>query len=387
MVTSTYPPTTTGGVGEVVFNLQKNLIGLGADTHVFTCGRGNGNYPRTTRIPCGKRLFFPMSLPYYLRAIGHADFDIINIQQECGMAIAPFLLASKHRIKVVTTLHTSFQEESRALRNLVMNGKIIARPTLDEYLTKYVLVPVKLLGAKLDSKISDRIVASCMKTKEDCAREFEIPEERISVIYNGVDVARFNPKLEVNIVRDMYGLGDKPVLLWVGRGEIRKGLPFLISCLRSITTEIENLRLIVVGASERISQMNSLAARLGIRDNVIFAGRVSEALLPYYYSASDVVVLPSLYEGLPTVALEAMASGKPIVASSVGGVPEAVENNKNGILFEAEHSSQMVKSLIFLLQDDSVRKKMGKEGRAKAEKTFDWRFIARRYFEEFENML
>jgi glycosyltransferase involved in cell wall biosynthesis len=96
------------------------------------------------------------------------------------------------------------------------------------------------------------------------------------------------------------------------------------------------------------------------------------------------VVLPSTYEGLPLIVLEAMASAKPIVASRVGGVPEAIEDYKNGILFESGDVSAMSKDILFLLQNDSIRARMGARGRIMAQQRFDWKIIAQQYVKEFE---
>jgi len=387
LVTSTYPPDTLGGVGEVVYNLQKYLIGHGVETYVFTSGKDSPEYPRTIRTRCSKRAFFPMSIPYYLKKVRGMRFDIFNIHQESGMSIAPFIMATKGRTKVVTTVHTSLIEEARALRGFAICGNNIAELTLDEYVTKYLLTPVKFIGAYLDLAISDGIVAECEKTKKDCARDFGVQEESISVIHNGVDLERFSPAVSGNMVRDKHSLGDDPVVFWIGRGEIRKGLHFIIYSLRDIVAEIPSVRLVIVGATERAGWIESTVSQMGMKDNVIIAGKVAGALLPHYYAASNVVVLPSLYEGLPTVMLEAMASGKPVIASRVGGVPEAIENSRNGVLVEPGNVSQLTKSILLLLKNEPLRKKMGQEAREIVEKRHDWNEIARRYLREFEMLL
>lgn len=384
IVTATYPPNTVGGVSEVAYNLQKHLIECGIETVVFTSGPNHSKAGHALRTPCGKRLFVMMSLPYYLKSLRKMHFDVVNIQEENGMGIAPVLRAAKRFTKIVTTLHTSYVEEARSLRPLVVDKRVIERPTVGEHVTKYILTPPKFFGAYLDSVLSHRIIAICRKTQVDCSREFAIPETRFSVIHNGVDIERFNVKDRGHFVRAEYELGDKPVVLYVGRAEIRKGLFLLLWSLRDVMTEIPEVRLIVVGAPERTKEMESLLGQLGIRENVILAGKVPGAQLPDYYSACDITVLPSLYEGLPLVVLESMASGKPTIATKVGGVPEAVEDGGSGILFDAGNVRQMARAITFLLRDHSTRRRMGSRAREIAEKKFDWRRIAQRYKDEFE---
>lgn len=384
-VVSTYPPGVIGGQGEVVYNLQKCLPTYGVDVEVFTTGETDPKYPHTIRVKGGKRLFPLGSIPYYARHIRKAGFDVMNIHAESGMGLVPFLLFKNDCTRVVTTLHTSYVEEARAVRKLLVHGTTAATPTLNEYVTKYILTPVKWLGTYLDCSISDRIIAVCERTKTDCARDYGIPQDSIRVIRSGVDLAKFNPKVRGDGIRQKYKLRERRLILCVGCGTILKGVPFLLHAMTEVRNRIPNVALIVVGPTPYLKQMLSMAERLGIEDRVIFAGKVL-AELPQYYAASDVVVLSSLHEGLPLVALESMASGKPVVASSVGGIPEVVADRENGLLSEAGNVTQLAESIIFLLENESLRREMGQAGRSLAEKNHDWSLIARTYLHEFENL-
>ena len=385
-VVSTYPPGVIGGQGEVVYNLQKFLPSHGVDAEVFTSGEADSKYPHAIRVKGGRRVFPLRSIPYYVGQIRKMDFDVLNIHAESGMGLVPFLLFKNDRAKVITTLHTSCLEEARAVRNLLVNGTTVATPTLDEYVTKYILTSIKWLGTYLDCSLSDRIIAVCERTKTDCARDYGIRQDRIRVIRNGVDLGRFNPKVRGDGIRQKFGLHEVPLILCVGCGTILKGVPLLLYALKEVKNRIPNVALIIVGPTPYVKQMLLIAERLGIEDRVIFAGKVL-AELPEYYAASDIVVLSSLHEGLPLVALESMASGKPIIASRVGGVPEVVADGENGMLYEAGNVTQLAESIIFLLQNEALRREMGQAGRSRAEKNHDWSLIARMYMHEFENLV
>jgi glycosyltransferase involved in cell wall biosynthesis len=385
IVTSTFPPNIIGGVGEVASNLQKFLTDYGVDTYVITSGQNHlQEQACVVRIPCGKTLFTPSSTVYYLRKIRKMHFDIVNIQEESGLGIAPFLFARKSQIKLVTTLHTSYIQEAIALRSLKVGEHVLASPTRTELITKYLLTPAKFFGAFVDSIIADKVIAICRKTMEDCRADFRIPQMKMSVVYNGVDIEKFTPNVEGGIIRNLYDLRNKPAILYIGRAEIRKGLLLLLWSLKGVVAEFKDVRLIIVGGHVRTEPINALLNQLGIQGNVIFAGTVQEDILPQYYSACDIVVLPSTYEGLPLIVLEGMSSGKPIVASRVGGVPEAVQDGKNGILFEPGDVTGMTKSIVFLLQNSSMRRRFGAMSREIAKERFDWRTIARQYIKEFE---
>ena len=385
-IVSTYEPDTTGGQGEVVLKLQKYLHDLAVDAYVFTSGPNVQGYPRTIRTRCGTRLFPPVSAAY-LNWFRRMDFDVINVHQESGLGVIPFLAASKCRAKIVTTLHTSYLSESASLGKLTGFPRQHGAPNSDEFAVRYLLTPLKFFGAFLDCAASHRIVAVCVKTKEECKVHYRIPEEKISVIYNGVNLIEFNPRVDRTRIRDKYSLDDKPVVLSVGCGTIRKGIPYLLRAVRDVKVQIPDTTLIVVGPTRYGEQMLSIARDLGIQEDIIFSGKVSREELPFYYSACDIVAVPSLQEGFPVVVLEAMASGKPVVASRVGGIPEAIETGLNGILFEPGNVPQLTRALATLLEDEGLRRKMGRAARQIAETRYDWKKIAGEYMCEFKSLL
>ncbi|HMK82629.1 MAG TPA: glycosyltransferase family 4 protein, partial [Candidatus Bathyarchaeia archaeon] len=148
-----------------------------------------------------------------------------------------------------------------------------------------------------------------------------------------------------------------------------------------------DVKLIIVGSKRYLAQLQSLAAYLGIQQNVIFAGPITRQELPLYYAACDIVALPSTYEGFPVVALEALASGKPVVASRVGGIPEAIKTGSNGILFEAGDISALTEGLLTLLENRTLRDDMAHNARKIAEKEYNWKQITDKYITEFQRLL
>ncbi len=386
-VTNVYPPSSPGGMGEVVYNLQQFFLNQGIAAYVFTCGAHDRKYLNTIRTPGGKRLFFPSSPFYYFKALRKFQFDILNLQQESGMFIAPFLFA-KEKHAVVTTLHAEFVNESRLTRPLTFNGSVIAKPSLDERLSKHFMVPVKLAGTYLDMAVSDRIIAVSEKTKEYYSMQRQIPKAKFKVIYNGVDSEKFNPQISGDAIRKQYSLGDSPLILAVGSSRILKGIIFLFYSLPEIITVHPNAKLLIVGVnSEYRKQVLPVIRRLGIQNNIVLVEYVPNNELPYYYAASDLVVLPSLMENFPVVALEAMSSGKPIVATRVGGIPEVIKTNDNGILVDPANVNQLAEAVLVLLENSSRRRNMGIRGRRLVEEKYDWKKIGEKYLREFEKLL
>jgi glycosyltransferase involved in cell wall biosynthesis len=385
-VTNIFPPNFVGGPGEVVYNLQKYLLEEGVDAYVFTCGKDCERYPKTIRTYGNKRLF-PAISPFYFKELKRLHFDILNFHGESGMGIAPLLLFDKTS-KVVTTLHSDILTENKALKPVKIAGSFIAKPSMEEKLVKYFLGSIKLTGAYMDIAVSDRIIAVSEKTKEDFLRQNQIPKDKISVIYNGVDSEKFSPKIPGAGIRETYSLGNSQIILTVGGNILLKGTIFLFYALSEIVKVLPKVKLIVIGVHwKNKERLYPILKNLKIQNNVILVDSIPNYQMPNYYSSSDVVVIPSLSENFPVVALEAMSSGKPVIASRVGGIPELVSNNKNGILVSPGNVEQIVEALLRLLENQSLRNRMGDIGRTIITEKFDWKKIGKLYLNEFEKII
>ena len=156
--------------------------------------------------------------------------------------------------------------------------------------------------------------------------------EKIKVVYNAIDTNRFDLKDQEatrNEVRQALGiLQTTPVLLFVGSGFKRKGLPSAIRALARVDSEA---RLIVIG-KDRISPYRALAKKEGVEKRVIFLGPLAD--VEQYYCASDLFVFPTIYEPFGNVCLEAMAAGIPLVTSRICGGSEVLDEGKNGYIID-----------------------------------------------------
>ena len=355
LVTNIFPPDFVGGPGEVVYNLQKYLLEQGIETYVFTCGSNDKRYPKTIRTYGSKQLF-PAISPLYFKTINRFHFDIMNFHAESGMGIAP-LMFLKRSAKIITTLHSEVLTESKSTKPVKISDIVIEKPSTKELVTKNFLSLIKLTGIYMELAVSDRIIAVSEKTKEDFLRQRQISKDKITVIHNGVDCEKFSPNISGESIRTAYSLGDSPLILTIGGNILLKGTIFALFALSKIVQVLPDVKLIVVGVDEKnIERLYPIIKNLGIQDNVILIGRIPNYKMPLFYASSDLVLLPSLSENFPVVALEAMSSGKPVIASRVGGIPELVRHNENGILVSPGNVEQLVEALLQLLENQSLRK-------------------------------
>ena len=202
--------------------------------------------------------------------------------------------------------------------------------------------------------------------------------DKIVVIPNGINIEDFDNPYSKEQCRDKLGLPiDKNIILFVGTLIPYKGPDVLLKVMQIIVKEVPDTELVFVGSGGLRLELEDLSKRLNVEKYVKFAGFVEESLKSLYYKAADVFCLPSTMstESFGIVNLEAMACGIPIVASKMGGIPDVVRDGENGLLVPPKDSDVLADAIIYLLENEDIREKMGKNGRKKAE-NYSWEKIA-----------
>lgn len=244
---------------------------------------------------------------------------------------------------------------------------------------------VSLATDSLSSLYDCTLGALCMQAADGIAcnsrytLEASIPaalQNKASIVYNGIDVDAYKVGNDGDRIRKALALESaEPLVLSVGRLVEQKGVDYLLRAFALFSREHSTARLLIAGKGPQEAHLRRLRANLGIADKVVFAGYISDSLLPFYYAASDIFVLPSLWEPFGMVLLEAMASGKAVIASRTGGVPEVVGDA--GLLVPPRDVSALARALSTLASDATLRKKLGALGCARARRYFSWDKIAK----------
>lgn len=179
------------------------------------------------------------------------------------------------------------------------------------------------------------VICNSRMVADEVARHYGVPRDRLHVIYNGVDTAMFHPQLVAAYrtpTRAALGIPEAaPLLLFVGSGFERKGVPQLLAALAAQARD--DAHLLVVGADRKLKAMQALAGKLGIGARVHFTGPQKDVRI--YYGAADAFVLPTLYDPCPNAALEALACGLPLLTSTTCGAQEWVRPGENGWVVDA----------------------------------------------------
>jgi glycosyltransferase involved in cell wall biosynthesis len=229
----------------------------------------------------------------------------------------------------------------------------------------------------------DRVVAVSGAVKEALI-ESGISREKIAVIYNSIALARFNPSLiERNEVRRELGIdGDNIVVGTVGKLHQGKGVFELLSAVHRLMETYPNFRLLFVGDGPERTRLEQEAQKLSMHDKVIFAGVRKD--IERMYAAMDIFVLPSTCrEAFGMVLIEAMAMGKPVIATTMGGIPEIIDDEVNGILVPPQDPDAISLAIAKYIKDSEFSRKVALEGR----KLIEQKFSDEAMGDSFENVL
>jgi len=300
-----------------------------------------------------------------------------------NVSLSSILKPLKYDVDVVH-LHLTISPISTIaamLYSLIKNKPLVAtyhgdlifqyKNLIDRMLTHYVLFLMKF------SLNHAKVIISPSKYFINESRILQQYKNKIVVVTNGIHLENFPPYSKQEC-RQKLGLPiNKNIILFLSFLYSKKGPDVLINAMPKILHELHDTELIIVGEGPLLGDLEELVKKLNIAHSVKFTGFIEEKLKPFYYNASDVFVLPSTAtsESFGIVNLEAMACGVPVVASRIGGIPDVIQDGQVGILFPPGDSNALADAIIYLLQNERVREKMGNNAKERT-KYYNWDNIA-----------
>lgn len=255
----------------------------------------------------------------------------------------------------------------------------------------------RLDGERRVLKSADKIIAATLAEQAQLQWLYKADPRKITIIPPGVDTCHFYP-IPVDEAKDYIGIPrEDRMVLFVGRIEPLKGVDTLIkamSCLR--LKEFERpTSLVIIGGdpsappeqmSAEMARLQAICHDLCMDRMVIFLGKRGQDTLPYYYSAAEVLVMPSHYESFGMVALEAMACGTPVVASQVGGLAFLVQDGLTGFHVPDQDDAALCDRLTRLLGDAALRTGMGAAA-AEYAQGYSWQRVTRQVIDVYQALL
>jgi len=343
---------------EILEGVEVYRFSYGITERHQTAAYGHGIYEnlRANKLVAMQMpLFFRRCTRTCIRLNGFLKFDVFLAQWALPMGLAIVTIRRNLRTPVAIYCHAT----DVFLTNLVSRN-----------LAAYALRNCELVFA------NSQATARRISTIEPTCKPIVIPL--------GVDLGKFgyaNPSNSTSRGKD---------LLFVGRLTDRKGIAYLVLAMRKIVAQTD-CRLTVVGDGPLRNQLEEFCHDNELDHIIRFAGNLPLRELLHLYSECHLVVAPSVTthsgeaEGFPMVVLEAMAHGKAVVAGKGGGTPELVHDGVNGLLVDPSDVDRLSRAILFLLQNDDVRERMGTQGREMAD-NYSWDVVANRIDEQLSKL-
>ena len=248
---------------------------------------------------------------------------------------------------------------------------------------------LRIATEKKLARTCQRILAPTDREKENLLKHCQAPAEKIGVVPCGVNLDLFRP-MDKAAARQRLGFAeDESIVLYVGRFDPIKGIDRLLEAMAYLKHR-KRTRLVIIGGDDpgtpEYQNLRQLSAKFGIEKSVHFVGRIEQNQLPPYYSAADVLVVPSYYESFGLVGLESLACGTPVVASRVGAMQEIIEDGKTGLVVADLTPRGLADSIAEIISNSVGPLSSAHAIRASILK-YGWPNVAASVFNEYDQML
>ena len=386
-----------GGVGTYIVELIKNMP-KDVDIHVLTpkpiqlgdidksvdsktmkrdlLDRINLHYLGTAKDDFFYNFKFQLNcyryVPYLIKK---HDIDIVHSESALPDL---FVNPKKVNVPIVTTIHTTITDEINFARSsdshffdltnserfLILLGPILKALEIIYYMNNRQYITVS-------EWMKDHVVHDVHHIKSD----------QMKVIHNGVDAAKFNSTEKKHFKKYFPELADidEPKALFLSRWAARKGISYLVKAIPKIMNKID-IHFVFAGQCNNPRLQKSLK-------NCTFLGYIPNEKIPCLYASSDIFLLPSLYENFPICLLEAMSSELPVIGTNVGGIPELITHEENGLIIKPKSTGDIINSVLRLAEDKNLRMEFGKKARLAVEDKFTWEKIAIKTKEHYQKII
>ncbi|MCP8319434.1 MAG: glycosyltransferase [archaeon] len=349
----TYLPNRDGVVTSIL-TLRKALEERGHEAFIFCSG---SRQAKERNID--DHVFYYTSIPFkpypdykiaFFPFLSEREVEKLGIQlvHSHGLATtgwAAVRAARSLRLPIITTFHTLIPEAIHYVAKGDRMGKFVKR--------------IAWSYVKFYLKRSDAIIVPSNVTKDILIKHGV--EKDIYLIPSSVDVKRFNPDTNGEPIRELLGIKDGHLVLYIGRLAKEKNLEVLIKAVPKVLKELPHCKFIVAGIGPAADYYKNMVLKSNLKESIIFQGYIEDGILERYYAASDVFVFPSKFETQGLTALEAMACGKPVVGADFLAIKEIVKNGYNGYLFNPDDPDDCAEKIIKTIKERSIMSKNARQ--------------------------
>lgn len=292
--------------------------------------------------------------------IKFGGFDVVHGQDIYSpMALQSIYSARKRRIPSVLTCHSIHKTAG---------------------LWKLIYRPLVLMMCR-----ANRMIVVSNATREFC-RALGVPDHKMEVISNGVDLSKFNSTVDGSRMRTRLGLGSEPLVVSATRLVRRKGVHYLLAAFLKVRKILPDAKLAIAGKGPEAANLHAQIRELGIEDSIFMLGALPHGQVAELMAAANVFVLPSIVESSPFTLMEAMAVGLPVVCPGAGGVSEIIEDGINGLMVPPANVDALVNAITRILNDKQLAKRLRRSGLKIVREKFSWERAARQTLRLYEKV-
>lgn len=382
MISWEYPPKNIGGLSNHVYHLSQNLKELGHQVHVLTCSEGDVA-PKSLDDGVTVHRVVPYSLPSedFSKWVMHLNFAMVEEAVKLMNTEGKFDLIHCHdwlTLYAGRVLKTAYNIPMLATLHATEHGR---NGGIKSELQHYISSTEWLLTYE-----SWKLIVCSDAMREEVASIFKVPQDKMYVIPNGVDLQEHELEEDILDVRDKYANRDEKLVLYVGRHVYEKGIQTLIEAVPDILVKLKNIKFVIAGQGVMTEELKQKVEYLGLKNSVIFPGYLENCEKNKLLRCADAAVFPSYYEPFGIVALEAMAAGCPVVASNTGGLGELVRHRENGMKFMTGSKDSLKDNLLELLSDNDLAKSLSKRAQIDLKATYSWEMVAKQTEKVYEKI-
>jgi len=372
MLSWEYPPRIVGGVSRVVYDLAQKLGERGNEVHVVTCWENgtkelekdkNVFVHRVHTYEVNTNSFIDWVLQLNFALLEHSNriiaqtgkFDIIHAH-DWVVAFAARVLKYSYYIPLAATIHATESGRNWGIHNDMQRyiNDVEWWLTFEAW----------------------KVIVNSEYMKNEVRNTFGLPEDKIRVIPNGVDINKFNGCERDYGFRRSYAMDNEKIVFFVGRLFNEKGAQILIDAASKILNYYNDVKFIIAGKGPQMDYLRGKAAAMNISHKVYFTGYISDECLNKLYKCADIAVFPSLYEPFGIVALEGMVAQVPVVVSDTGGLGDIVEHGVDGMKSYTGNANSLADSILELLFNPGKAEEMIKRALDKVKNFYNWDIIS-----------
>lgn len=382
----------SGGTGAYVYYLSRELMKHKNNINIVT-SYGEARdikvneqlyvyFLKVFKAPIIKSFLFAASSYRKLNSI--RDFANVDITHVNLPLVPDFAVPAGFGKTLLCTVHSTWKGEAEAIR-----GEPFSRLNSNEKFLVSFNWFLRIFEKRM-LKRAKKVIAVSDFTRRELRKYYHLDKSKIRVIHNGVDVEKFKATSDKRKVKLELGLNPNDIaILSVGRLYARKGLFTLIESIPRVVNRFKNAKFIISGKgqSDEVKKLIVHAERLGVRDRMVFTGYYPDKKLPKLYQAADIFAFSTFYEHHPFAVLEALSSQLPVVTTNVGGIPETIENGKNGFMCQPFNSGEFSDKILFLLEHPAAAQEMAVQARKTIEQRFDWRLVVQNVLKVYDEAL